>query len=182
MCVPYPVSRSPHPFKHRSDVTLSVQNGRVSCPSVCRPLPGFALAAPGLNAGRAWPRQYRTGVWLARNPERVHGLEGPVRGERVPGGERVLFLSFFPSPSPSSSSLSAIVGAHHIPNCVPASRWVANPNLCCKASFSIPSSPPIDLAIVLSCAVIWLLYPAGGGGWGRRSRFSVCFVAPPFGP
>jgi hypothetical protein len=63
IAVPYPVSRSPHPFKHRSDVTLSVQNGRVSCTPVCRPLPGFALAAPGSNAGRVWPRRYRTGVW-----------------------------------------------------------------------------------------------------------------------
>lgn len=136
------------------------------------PLPGFAIAAPVKMRIGCGPVGIARVCYRLATQSGCTGWKGRCGGSGPRGLSASFFLSFvLPVFLPSSSSLSAVVGTHRIPNCVPASRWVANPNICCKAIFSIPSSPPHwfgNRAFVRRHLVV---VSGGGRGWGRRSRF-----------
>jgi len=89
-----------------------------------------------------------------------------VRGERAPGAERVL-LSFFRSSRLPPLVFLSLRHRWHTPHsqlCSSISLSRKSQSLLQGDFFHSFKSPTIDLAIVLSCAVIWLLYPAGRGG------------------
>jgi hypothetical protein len=172
----------------------------------CVSLTRFRARRTRSNTGRMWLYRCRTGVCLVRpfvvpcpvsrsphpvqmragrgpvSTERVHGLEGPVRGERAPGGERVL-LSFV---LPVSLPLVFLSLRHrwHTPH----SQLCSSISLSCKSesllqgdffhSFKYPHWFGNRSFVRRHLVVVF----GGGEGWWRRSRFSVCFVAPPFGP